>query len=268
MKALALLLLLAMSAPTSAWAFNTKASPITDGSAYQLNQNEWRLGLFQLDYGVTDWLEVGTIHLLWLARVSNLSTKWRIYETGKHRFTTELAYFQVSAKDYDDTNPDIVFYAIPWTVTWSRRGTNDTMSLNVLVTQTGLRGESSSTSDVELGGAAVATSGIVRPVYEYRMSAVTALLFEANLSLFQLIQGDAQSTVELDERTTLDLFGNANAEFTGDFLANASASFFWSWSSFNLKLGLGYGHLSLPVANFFIPNRRMFIPTFNMFWRF
>ncbi|MEE2785904.1 MAG: hypothetical protein VX589_01095 [Myxococcota bacterium] len=268
MKRIVILLVLMLASPPIAWSYNTAESPLTDGSAYQLNGQEWRLGFFQLDYGITNWLEVGTIHVLWLLRVSNLTTKLRVYESGRHRVSTEIGYFQVSAQDFDATNPDIVFYVVPWTTSWSRRGDDHTVSLNLLLSQTGLRGESSDADDVDLGGALVATSGILRPVYEYRLSRVTALLIEGNISLFQLVQGDARTTFDIDERTTLDVYGNADAEFTGDFLANLSASFFWSWSSFNLKAGLGYGHLSLPLVNFFIPNRRMVIPSLNLYWRF
>lgn len=41
----------------------------------------------------------------------------------------------------------------------------------------------------------------------------------------------------------------------------------WSWQTFNLELGLGYGHFNIPGVNFMI-NRRTLIPTFDLYWTF
>ena len=34
-------------------------TPIIDNTAYQLNQNEWRINIFNLDYGIADALKLG-----------------------------------------------------------------------------------------------------------------------------------------------------------------------------------------------------------------
>ena len=78
------------------------------------------------------------------------------------------------------------------------------------------------------------------------------LVFEANL-LFQRVDAEASSSVVVDERTTLRVYGSGEATFTEGFIGNLSASYQWSWPTFNLKLGLGYGHFSLPLVNFFFP---------------
>jgi len=44
-------------------------------------------------------------------------------------------------------------------------------------------------------------------------------------------------------------------------------SFAFSWQTFNLELGLGYGNFNVPGVNFMI-NRRTLIPTLDMYWTF
>jgi len=41
----------------------------------------------------------------------------------------------------------------------------------------------------------------------------------------------------------------------------------WSWSSFNLRIGVGYGNYNVPGVNFMIEQRTP-IPQFDLFWTF
>lgn len=70
-----LVILIALwAAPATAW--HEPARPVTDYSSATLKGGEWRIYLSTLvEYGIVDGLEVGTMPLLDIARVPNLSAK-------------------------------------------------------------------------------------------------------------------------------------------------------------------------------------------------
>ncbi|MEZ4467772.1 MAG: hypothetical protein R3F43_25840 [bacterium] len=73
------------------------------------------------------------------------------------------------------------------------------------------------------------------------------------------------TSYEIDDESSIDVYGTANAEVEGA-KGNISLSAFWSWETFNLRLGAG-GHFAVPVVNVFVPVVT-WAPVVDMFWRF
>lgn len=86
-----------------------------------------------------------------------------------------------------------------------------------------------------------------------------------------ILQLDASThfTAHPDAYTTVEVVADAQDDSVVNFRGAFSIvpSFAWSWQTFNLELGLGYGNFNVPGVNFMI-NRRTLIPTFDMYWTF
>jgi len=109
----------------------------------------------------------------------------------------------------------------------------------------------------------------VAPVVELRTSRSFAWVLEGSLSLAQSAQGAAITTFTSDDgRTSVEVIASGAVDRAGGtWLGNASLSGYWSWQTFNLRLGLGYGHVELPMFGLFA-DALSILPKFNPYWRF
>jgi hypothetical protein len=110
----------------------------------------------------------------------------------------------------------------------------------------------------ELEGAAAVSNLQLVSTLEWRVSTVTAFVLHGRYLAFQNASGRVSSTLHPDKFTTVDLRAVASTDaldFPFAFSLVPSAVF--SWDVFNLRLGLGYGNLSVPGVNLVLPNKTL-----------
>ncbi|MEZ4469149.1 MAG: hypothetical protein R3F60_02780 [bacterium] len=266
MTARALLLaLLCAATPAAAW--HDEKTPATDYSIYTLNAWEWRLGLFAMELGLRDDLQVGTYPLFWLLKLKNGTIKWRPWESDGRGIAAELGVFSLDLKDFVD-DPEAGkeyprFIAVPFYVTGSSRHDDFTFSAGLAFTWVNFSGTADAADLEAIGGASTI---MFRPSIEWRLSRSFALVTEGRVKIYERYSGRVVTSYEIDDESSIDVYGTAGAEVEGA-KGNISLSAFWSWETFNLRLGASYGHFAVPVVNVFVPVVT-WAPVVDMFWRF
>ncbi|MCA9560869.1 MAG: hypothetical protein H6704_18920 [Myxococcales bacterium] len=256
-----------LAAPLSAQAW-IDDDPATDWTALTLHRNEWRLGLFRFQYGIVDSLQVGTQTLPWVLKISNLDLKWTVWSSGPWSVGLSGGIFSLKLQDYDADAADVRFYAAPLELTASWRG--DGLGVHLRGSYTAVKtdtDEALDEEDYDIGGVAAVSTGTLGLAGEWYVSRTFSWVLETRLSVFQDASANASTTTQIDPRTSIEFNADAEADLTDGRQANALLSAFWSWNSFNLKLGLGYGHYSVPTLNLFVGDPIWF-PDFDLFWRF
>ena len=263
------LALLGWSSPLAA--YHTEQEHVTDDTAWTLAGDKmWGLGLFKAAVGLGDRLTVGTYTLPWLARTPNAYLKWRFYAGDVFNWAVQGAFARLdTASFYPEEASPPVFAVGSLSLLSSLRFSSDLQLSNSLVF-TGVRARGSVDSD-ELAGAL--QGGISNLQYvgalEWRWSRSTALVITGRYLLAQVLDGRTQFTARPDEYTTVEVYADADEDGLLDFRGAFSIvpAFVWSWATFNLELGLGYGNPNLPAVNFTLPGRYL-IPTLDLYWTF
>ncbi len=262
--------LVGLAAPASAW--HEPSRPVTDYSAATLNGGEWRIyvtGL--LEYGITDNFEIGTMPLLDIARVPNLVAKWSFIPGEGFSMAASGGIITTNAQYFNDLAPDVQVYFIPVALfaSWRLPGGDVAVHGGLHYATVGTSGSSSVSDAFGIDAALRGSSLKLAPVLELRTSRGFAWVLEGSVSLSQNaeVAGSTTYTSE-DGRTTVEIFASGGIDDAGDkWLANASVSAYWSWDVFNLKLGVVYGHVELPLVGVFV-DQLSILPKFNMYWRF
>lgn len=272
---------LALLVAIPAQARHTKDTPATDYTAYTLDQWEWRLGPFRNAVGVYDGVSVGTFPLLFVSprfRIGNLQLKWRFLERGAWAFAARLGLFRYDVSDQagyepsEDGGEPFAATAFPFEMFATWRGTRSTLNVGFSFTPVRVSGSSSD----ENGISGAIETALLTGAWEWRWSEITAIVLEARIKLSERLVGDAFTIQPIDDDSYLEVHLGAGAPLD-QAKGNLSASFFWSWDSLNLRLGLAYGHLVIPVANVFFPDELLaeedqlgpiFFPELDLFWRF
>lgn len=257
-------LTLLMALPAAAW--HTERTPVTDYSAYTLNQWEWRVGPLRAGLGVGYGVELGIYPTMAAIGAGNLQIKWTAWNSGPWAVALRTGIFTFDTAQYVDepaegTKP-LVFSAVPFELMGSWRAERSTLNLTV----SGTLVEAEGSYQGELDGAGAFNTVALIGAWEWRWSKVTALVLEGRLKLSEQLTADAAIRRELDDDSYLEIYGNGNADIDGA-KGSLSLSMFWSYEHFNLRAGLGYGHYMVPAANIFIPVAIPF-PEFAMFWRY
>ncbi len=256
------LALLSLLVALPAHATHDTDGPVTDYSAYTLNQWEIRTGPGRSEVGVFDSLQLGTLELFLLLKVRNVVGKWRAYETGNWTYALAVGVFSL---DESVLGIGATIVPIEALVSWRVNDFTYNLGLGFSSVRTSGQLEGDSENEENVGAALELSVGYLHPTVEWRLGPVFALVVESRLGLFQ--DAAAKSVLKPNERTTLELHGNADASL-GSSLWNVSLSGFWSWPHFNVRGGLGYGNYTIPGANLFIPSARFTYPEIALFWRF
>jgi hypothetical protein len=105
--------------------------------------------------------------------------------------------------------------------------------------------------------------------YEFRASRSLALVLTGRYQVFQVIDGNTTFTTRPDDYTSVEVVAAARDDSTVNFRNAFSIvpALAWSWNTFNLRAGIGYGNFNVPGVNFMI-ERRTPIPQFDLFWTF
>ena len=250
----------------------TEDTPITDGTAHVMGHKEKRVGLYTAEFGLFDRADIGTSHLLWLAKISNAFIKVQLTSRSGYTFAVSGGAYGVNLREFSDKNPDANFYVLNGGLHFTRRFQNWSISVNGIFARTGVTEVSTDSEDdaveIDLSGAAEGVTGLIRPNFEWRLSKTFAIVLEGHVRMFQTFRADVhQAPTRIGDRITIETFGQTEVDTADSILANGSASLFWSFDSFNLRLGLQYGHVSVPLAGFFFPEV-IPLPVIDMYWRF
>jgi hypothetical protein len=258
-----------LSAPR-ADAWHTPEQRITEGTAYTLRQGDVRLGLWQHQYGIYDSLTVGTYFWPWLFRVPNIQLKWCFWRDDPYSMALLLGGFRFDTKNLeslDDAAGAAVITATPLELFASYRfGERSTLSGSFAYTAVHLDGS------LEREAFSGAAQGAVEnaqwtSAFEWRATRVTAVVISARVMTMQRVSGSGSMVLHPDEFTTVEVFGDGRTDANIKAGFSLTASTVFSWKSFNLRLGLGYGNFNLGGVNFMLPEKSV-VPDLDLYWVF
>lgn len=261
--------LLVWSAP--AGAYHTEEEHITDDTAWTLAGDKmWRLGLFKAAVGLGDRVTFGSYTLPWLARTPNAYLKWRFYSGDVFNWAVQASYARLDTASFSPDAEDPPVFAVGSLSLLASLRFGSALQLSNGLVFTGVRARGTVDTD-ELAGAL--RGGLTNVQYvgalEWRWSRTTALVITGRYLMAQVLDGRTQFTARPDEYTTVDVYADADEDRLLNFRRAFSIvpAFVWSFATFNLELGLGYGNPNLPAVNFTLPDRYL-IPTLDLFWTF
>lgn len=262
------LLAASWAAPAAAW--HEPSRPVTDYSAATLKGGEWRIYLTTLvEYGIVDGLEIGTMPLVDLARVPNLTAKWNFLSGERFGLALQASVFTTNPSYFSDILPDVQIYVVPVGLFATWRSEDGDIGLHGALhyVTAGTTGAISLGEALDIDAAVQGSTLRLAPVLEWRRTRSFAWVVEGSILLSQSAEGQGSSTYVYDEgRTTVDVYAGA-AVSDDKVLGNVSLSAYWSWESFNLRLGMGYGHLEVPLVGLLF-DRVVIQPEINLYWRF
>ena len=266
MRKTAAALALAVALPAAVRA-NPETTPQILYGANTLKAGELELGIWRFDVGATDNFTLGTLPLFWIARLKNLEVKYRVYSWDESSIALSAGALWVNAQDWDKSKPDATFYMIPLQLAYTRRmDLADLLHVALSYTATGIKG-SFGDEDTALNGVAVVDTLVLNPTWERRISESFSILLDANMLLAERARANPAVTTKLGDYDSVDMHVSGKADLKAGFKGNVVASAFWSWDTFNLRVGLGYGHLEAPVAHIFA-DKPSLVPDFDFYWRF
>ncbi|MEL6180782.1 MAG: hypothetical protein AAFS10_17605 [Myxococcota bacterium] len=259
------LVLMGISHP--ALAEHTEEEQITENTAYTLRDGEIRLGLWKVEYGVLDRVDIGSYTFPWLLRIASLTGKYEWYRGEHLSISNKLSVFrwdlrQLQSAEIEDP---VIFQIVPVEMAASYRF-NESWTLSVEGIYTNVSVEGSYNED-DLNGAAAVTNFQWTSTLEWRLSERFALLLHGRSLAFQATDAAASSTIMVDPYTTVEVVGDGETDALNvEGASSVSLIAHWAWSTLNLRLGLGYGNWSLPLVNFVLPTRTPIVHL-DLFWR-
>ncbi len=257
--------------PKRADAYHDEKQRITDRTAYTMPQPSFRIGIFRTDFGIFDPLTVRTYFLPWLVRMPNVMLKWRFYGKDPWAFAIDTGFYALNTKHLEQLDEDAAaarIIALPIelisTYRFSERHNLSGSALYTAVNVEGtVRGD-----DFDGAGKGALENAQLIATYQFTLDRVAALQLTGRMVVFQRFEATADVTYEPDEYTTVEVFGGTSGE-TDDLVGKGSiqADIVFSWKRTNLRLGLGYGHYTIPGINFVLPRSSVY-PSFDLHWIF
>ena len=243
---------------------------ITKDTAYNLPAGEIRVGMWEVYYGIIDELMVSTVHFPNLIRLYNANLKWRIWQSDPWAVSASLGVWRLDFQQPPfNLETPLVLTLVPFETVGSYRFNHTwTLSSGFIFTNVSAQGSDGDASEDALNGAAAVDNAQYTLTLEWRWSEVTALVFSYRHLLYQGVTGKVDAEMNVDEYTTVKFVAGLDsdvAEFGG--ASSVVSSFVWSWDSFNLRVGLGWGNWSIPGINFVIPEA-IPCPDLDMYWIF
>lgn len=256
----------------SALAYHSVRKQPVSGTAFLLNQGEWQVGLFRVDYGAMEQLQIGTYTMPWLVVFPNIQFKMLAFQNERWAVSLRpgLFYedFELPRKIYGigPESTDIKLWIIPLEG-YVSAVIKERFTLTLAAVYTAIAGKGSYNPD-DYRGTAAAANAQIGLGFQWRVNHVTALTFQARYVAFQSATGVGNVTMDVDDATSADVRarGSANAADASNGYSFAASALF-SWQTFNLRVGAGYGNYNIPGMNLVIPKRYPF-PVFDLFWRF
>jgi hypothetical protein len=259
------------AASSSALAHHTEKEHLTDDTAWTMASDKaWRIGLFKAAVGLGDNVIVGTYTWPWLALTPNAYLKWRFYGGDAWHWAVQLGFFHLNTGNFfpDAKKPPILNVVSASALQSVRLAEHHQLSNSLVLTAVRIKGE---VDNINLRGAGDLGLSSLQYVaaYEWRWSRRTAFVLTARYLIAQVADAKARATLNPDEFTTIDVYGNAIDE--GDLNYRGALAlmpaFAFSWQTFNLELGVSIGNPNIPGVNL-MPNARLLIPTLDLYWTF
>lgn len=262
---------LAALAPANARAYHDEKNHVVENTAFTLRDDAIRLGLWKGQYGLWGSLMFGTYWAPWLLKVANLHLKWMYWREGPVALAAQAGIYHLDTKSFEKLDEDAgsaVLNVIPLELFGSYRFDEPYWAhASVVYTLVSLEGQ---LGDEALGGAGKSALDNLQltATFEWRVTRVTALLLQARYLVFQRAGLSAEATAMADDYTTVKVHGGATTDAL-DFphLFSIVPAAAWSWNTFNLRVGLGYGNFNVPGVNFMIPVRFV-VPELDLYWVF
>ncbi len=252
------------SAEAQAW--HTDKRRLTDGTAYTLGKKVWKVGLWTIDYGLLDQVDVSTYWIPWFVRVANLGGKYEYRVNDRLSLGTGLHAFRLDVQKLKTDAAPLVITSVPWQLTGSYRVDRETtLSLQSVYTYMHVSG---TFDEGSLEGAAAVSNLQLVTTLEKRVSQVTALLLRVRYLAHQW-QPSASVTYVLhpDDYTTVKVVGAAgidalDVKHAWSIVPGAA----FSWKSAELRVGLGYGNMNIGGVNF-VAQKKTIVPELDLAWR-
>ena len=236
-------------------------------TAYTLNENELRVGLWSVEYGIFDAWDVGTYILPWVIPMGSLYTRWQPWknEDWATALKAGVIWLDIAKLAGASDSTTAKFWIFPLEAAVSYKINDDLrISLGTIYTQIILEG---AFSDDDLKGAAAVTNLQLTSTFEWRISDVTAMYVRLQYFAYQDTSAQTASTIPIDEYTEVEVIAGAESD-VADVPHGiwGSLGFDFSWTYFNMRTGLGYGNYMVPGVNFVLPTR-LFFPELDFYWR-
>ncbi|MBM4319809.1 MAG: hypothetical protein FJ125_07580 [Deltaproteobacteria bacterium] len=263
LAAVALLAVLLLAAP-GARAYHSATERVTDQTAYTLPRWDIRLGLWKAEFGAWHDLTVGTYLLPWLLRMGNLSLKYEILHRERWSVAGRASIFRLDLQRLNEDAPESYFTILPLelAISW-RFAQRWILSSEAIYTKVQLTG---SYDEDALQGAVAVTNLQLATTLLWQLGRVTALALHLRYLAFQDLSGSGVFVLHPSERLTVEIHGAASSGVTDVQHAFAVVpAFVWSWQTFNLRAGLGFGNYCVPGINSVLPVRGP-IPDLDLYW--
>jgi hypothetical protein len=259
---------------TPARAYHTDKDRLIDYTAYTLNQNEFRLGVVSLEYGIIDELMVGTYTVPWIAfgitgkTFVNGFVKARPLNVGNLTMSARATVFYVNATDIsfldiiENGNVNAIF--LPLSVAASYAFSE---AWNLSLEGTFVRVFGNAAGNVQpqdFKGSGAQDNLQIATQLEWRISRVTAFTLRGRWVPWASATA-IETTVTLDAGGRLEVQAAATTPITNAWVVIPGVAL--SWSVFNLNVGLGYGNVFLPGIGLVSGNQYP-APELNIFARF
>jgi hypothetical protein len=250
-----------------------------------LPESTFHFGLIDLNYGISDTLEIGSIWGLNLVGIPNGSIKWKVYDGQGLQAAIRTSVFHYDIQTQSENASPFTSTLLPLSVIATSQHRSLTVSGELAFTRVLTTGQySASTSDEsdslslsDVQGSLNLSTGVFKTTVLWDYSQGFAWVFDASFSLFQRVEamGDSTFELEVDERTSAR--GVIQGSGSGDLRANNAKNFsvfaLWYWSSLHVKAGLTTGDLMIPYINLFLINGEgepisFVLPKLDIFWRF
>jgi hypothetical protein len=257
---------LARTAP--ALAYHDGEHRIIIDTAYTLGEDEWRLGLWRVDYGLWDDFFVGTHTLPWIVAMANLHARYRFLSddridlaVGVGLYWLDLKKTRYLADALKQTDSDARFVILPAEIAGTYRF-DEGLSLTVAPVFTAVALTGTYNAD-EFEGTGAVTNLQITATLEQRLGRVVALLAHGRFLAYQYVKAGGE--LRLDDYTTAEVHVGADIDVQNAWSITLSSVF--SWQTFNFRVGVGYGNYNIPAVNFVIPVRIPY-PELDVYWRF
>lgn len=260
--------------PGTALANHTEKDRQTEVSAFTLQAQQAKLGLFKLEYGILDRWMVGTYTLPWVLMpilqgpVLNLYTKVRLLDVGQFHLAGRLGFFYANIHDIDSSSVEdgsfrgtIIPVTAQGSYVFSKRWT---ASAELTWVQTIAHGDAESPSESSVGGALGQSSFQTALSGEYRFDKHAALNLLVRFAPYvQPLQLTTDASVGTD--TAVVLQAEVESDNQNAFLIQTGVTF--SWGIWNLRAGVGYGNIFIPGPQL-VTAIRTVVPDLDFYVRF
>jgi hypothetical protein len=248
------LVVAALLASRDAAAYHDDDHRLLDHTAHTLDGFEFRIGLWQLDAGISKRVNIGTDTAPYVASfilkrfIPNVHGKVNLYRSPPLTLSLEARFYYAFAGG-DGANASIAI--VPLTAYVSSDLTPD-LSLHGEATYTTVGASATAhAQSLDAKGAVAVQSFQLGAMLEYRLTRVTALTLRGRL---QPVFSPAvvRTTVTRDANTNASVDANLEPRYRGATAAVIGGVAF-SWKNINLSLGVGYGSFFVPSLGVVLP---------------